>query len=192
MKYKLFAALLIFTCCVCSSPHAQTLSDLYSSDLSLGGATLGVHSEFGSDVPFIGALGYSRQYTEGYKLGWLGTVEYGNGSWGGSVLGFDSTEVNVEIFIVSGMIASDIRTESGVFVFGGGIAFAHANLGVSVDFWGSTSRSSDELNAFSPTALIAYTFHTQTNHKTEGALSVYARYQGEGIMFGIMLGGISF
>ena len=187
MKYKLFATLLIFTCCVCNSVYAQT-----QSDLSLGGATLGVHSAFGSDVPFIGALVYSRQYTEDYRLGWLGTVEYGDGSWSGSVLGFDSTDVDVEIFIVSGMIASDIQTESGVLTFGGGIAYAHADLGVSVDFWGYTSSSSDELGAFSPTALIAYTFHTQTNHKTEAALTVYARYQGEGIMLGIMLGAISF
>lgn len=139
MKYKLFATLLIFTCSVCLSE---------ASNLSLGGATLSVHSELGSDVPFIGALGYSRQYTEDYNLGWLGTVEYGDGSWSGSVLGFDSTDIDTEIFLVSGMIGSDIRTESGVFIFGGGIAYAHINLGVSVDVLGYRSSSSDKLGGF--------------------------------------------
>ena len=168
-----------------AATHIQTSSK--SGHLSLGGITLGLNSRLGTDVPFIGALGYYRPYSAGYNLGLLGTFEYGDGSWSGSLLGSDKTAIDVELFFASVMIGLDIQTESGVLILGGGAAFAEIDLGLTVDVGGYSLSERDQLNGFSPTALIAYIFHT-----SETALAFYARYQGESIMFGGMFGGISF
>lgn len=161
-----------------------------SKNLSLGGFTLSLHSEFETDLPFIGALGYSRyynKYNHGYNLGVLGSIDYSDGSWSGSVFGFDKTELNIEIFILSGMLASDIHTGNGIWVFGSGLAFTKVKVGVNVDIFGYNSSSVSNLNGLSLTGLLAYTFYKENG----GSVTFYTRSQGKGVMVGIMLGSIS-
>ena len=170
-----------------------------SNALSIGGVSVGFHTELGTKAPFIGVFGYHREpvtftYTgqpQTIHLGWLGGVEYSDASWGDSYLGIN-TKVDAEIFLVSGMIGTDIQYPSGVFTAGAGLAFYTMNLGVGVSLFGIETSGSDEYSGFTPTALIAYTYHTMTYSKSELAATFYARYQGQGFMVGVSLGIISF
>lgn len=118
-------------------------------------------------------------------------MEYTDASWGGSFLGID-TQIDAEIFLVSGMVGTDFQTPSGVLTAGAGFAFHAMTLGIGVELFGISSSSSEEYNGFTPTALIAYTFHTVSASIAEGAATFYARYQGQGFMVGVSLGVISF
>ena len=170
-----------------------------NNTLSIGGISVGFHTELGTNAPFIGVFGYHRQpvtftYTgqpQTVNLGWLGGVEYTDASWGDSYLGIN-TKVDAEIFVVTGMVGTDIQSPSGVLTVGAGFALHAMNLGVGVELFGIEARNSGESNGITPTALIAYTFHTVTGGPQEGAATFYARYQGPGFMVGVSLGIISF
>ena len=170
-----------------------------NNTLSFGGMSVGFHTELGTNAPFIGVFGYHRQpvtftYTgqpQTVNLGWLGGVEYTDASWGDSYLGIN-TKVDAEIFLVTGMIGTDIQSPSGVLTVGAGFALHAMDLGVGVELFGIEVKGSDEYNGITPTALIAYTFHTVTGGPQEGAATFYARYQGQGFMVGVSLGIISF
>jgi hypothetical protein len=170
-----------------------------NNTLSFGGMSVGFHTELGTNAPFIGIFGYHRQpvtftYTgqlQTVNLGWFGGVEYADASWGESFLGIN-TKVDAEIFVVTGMVGTDIQSPSGVLTVGTGFALHAMDLGVGVELFGIEARSSGEYNGITPTALIAYTFHTVTGGPQEGAATFYARYQGQGFMVGVSLGIISF
>ena len=167
--------------------------------LSIGGVSIGFHTGLGTDAPFIGVFGYHREpvtftYTgkrQTLNLGWLGGVEYTDATWGGNFLGLD-TQVDAEIFLISGMVGTDIQSPSGVLTVGAGFSYYTMTLGVGVELFGISASSSDEYSGFTPTALIAYTFHTVTNSYAEAALTFSARYQGEGFMVNATLGVIAF
>ena len=167
--------------------------------LSIGGLSVGFHTELGTNAPFVGVFGYYRQpvtftYTgqpQTVNLGWLGGVEYTDASWGDSYLGIN-TKVDAEIFLVTGMIGTDIQSPSGVLTVGAGFALHAMDLGVGVELFGIEVKGSGEYNGITPTALIAYTFYTVTGGTAEGAATFYARYQGQGFMVGVSLGIISF
>ena len=170
-----------------------------NNTLSIGGLSVGFHTELGTNAPFVGVFGYHRQpvtftYTgqpQTVNLGWLGGVEYTDASWGDSYLGIN-TKVDAEIFLVTGMVGTDIQSPSGVLTVGAGFALHAMDLGVGVELFGIEVKGSSEYNGITPTALIAYTFHTVTGGTTEGAATFYARYQGQGFMVGVSLGIISF
>ena len=170
-----------------------------NNTLSFGGMSVGFHTELGTNAPFIGIFGYHRQpvtftYTgqlQTVNLGWFGGVEYADASWGESFLGIN-TKFDAEIFVVTGMVGTDIQSPSGVLTVGTGFALHAMDLGVGVELFGIEARSSGEYNGITPTALIAYTFHTVTGGPQEGAATFYARYQGQGFMVGVSLGIISF
>ena len=170
-----------------------------TNTLSIGGVSVGFHTELGTKAPFIGIFGYHRQpvtftYTgqpQTVHLGWLGGIEYSDASWGESYLGIN-TKVDAEIFLVSGMIGTDIQYPSGVFTAGAGLAFYTMDLGVGVRLFDIETSGSGEYDGFTPTALIAYTYHTVTYSESELAATFYARYQGQGFMVGVSLGIISF
>lgn len=178
-------------------PYRQEITG--RNTLSIGGVSAGFHTELGTDAPFFGVFGYHRQpvtfthtgQPQTVNLGWLGSVEYTDASWGGSFLGID-TQIDAEIFLVSGMVGTDFQTPSGVLTAGAGFAFHAMTLGVGVELFGISSSSSEEYSGFTPTALIAYTFHTVSGGIAESAATFYARYQGEGFMVGVSLGLISF
>lgn len=163
--------------------------------LSLGGVLLGFHSELGSDAPFIGAFAYHRQpisfthtgQKQTINLGWLGSVEYTDASWDGSFLGID-TRVDAEIFLVSAMVGTDLQTQSGIFMAGGGFAFHAMTLGMGLELFGIEASSRDEYTGLTPTALVAYTMHTSSGGIAEGSVTFFARYHGQGVMVGITLG----
>lgn len=170
-----------------------------SKTLSIGGVSIGFHTGLGTDAPFIGAFGYHREpvdfthtgQQQTVNLGWLGGIEYTDATWGGSFLGLD-TQVDAEIFLISGMVGTDIQTPDGVLIVGAGFSYYTMTLGVGVELFGIRASSLDEYSGFTPTALIAYTFHTVTNSSAEAALTFSARYQGEGFMVNATLGVIAF
>ena len=194
MSTKSVFVLVICAFLTCTITHAAP-----PGSLSLGGISVGFHSELGSDAPFIGAFGYYREpvtFThtgrqQTVNLGWLGSVEYTDASWDGNFLAID-TNIDAEIFLVSAMIGTDFQTQSGILIVGGGFAFHQMTLGIDVELFGISESSRGEYRGLTPTALLAYTFYTSTNSIPEGALTLYARYQGEGIMVGLTLGALTF
>lgn len=159
---------LCFTCLVVSGQIDASQMPPYES--AFGGVSLGVHSETGTALPFIGATGiYDIQLRDPrYSVGAMG---FANFAWAGSS----------HALILSPMVCWGDSYDNSIFHFGVGLAMSDVGSDVGDDFTATSGV------VFSAAA--SYTYYLQTATTEQFAINFGIQWiRDGGFMFTISPG----
>ena len=156
---------------------AEATISLNAQESAFGGLLLGAHSKVGMGQPFIGAMGFydteidlkalSNQGAEKNRIGFIGSVGYSFGD-------------NDNILLGSAHVCLGFKSsENSTFRLGTGASFSS----IEGEFAGLDARSE-----FGPSVIGAWTVHPKTEDRESFALTVSARWQGDGVIFAATFG----
>lgn len=168
-------------------PRPNMFSPLGPYRSAYSGLLVGAHTSAGLELPLIGLVGFydtkidfqgiSQRQDIINSIGVMGTLE-----WSPSLLWHtEGLDVEGPVFLTSGLVYMGIASKNVTYRFGGGMAFA------SADVQGFLDKS-----GFQPTAIAALTIYPPRqnlySYWEDLAATFYARWQGSGAVIGVSVG----